>query len=96
MSLAGGLGVEVDVDAAGPHLASLALLYGESAGRFLLSVAPEQRTALEARFAGLPLTLLGKVRPDQRFLVQRGGRVLLETSVDDLKNAWQRRIGHLV
>ncbi|MBM4284296.1 MAG: phosphoribosylformylglycinamidine synthase [Deltaproteobacteria bacterium] len=96
MSLAGGLGVAVDLEAAGPALSTLALAYGESAGRFLLSVAPEQRRTVEERFAGQPLTLLGEVRGDRTFRVSRGGRLLLEASLDELRQAWRRRFGHLV
>ncbi len=95
MSLAGGLGVEVDLAAAGSQLSILAQMYSESAGRFLISVDPKHRAWLEGHFAGQPLTLLGEVRPDQTFSVRRGGRVLLETTLDRLRQAWTRRFGGL-
>jgi phosphoribosylformylglycinamidine synthase len=70
-------------------------MYSESAGRFLISVDPKHRAWLEGHFAGQPLTLLGEVRPDQTFSVRRGGRVLLETTLDRLRQAWTRRFGGL-
>ncbi|MDI6854120.1 MAG: AIR synthase-related protein [Deltaproteobacteria bacterium] len=96
VSLAAGLGVEVDVGAAAPDHAAHIALYSESAGRFLVSAAPEHRRRLEAFFQGQPLVCLGEVRPDRTFLVKRGGRTLMEMPLNDLKAAWQRRFGGLV
>jgi phosphoribosylformylglycinamidine synthase len=73
-----------------------AALYSESAGRFLVSVAPGHRARLEALFQGQPCTFLGEVRGDQTFLVKRAGRTLTELPLSDLKAAWQRRFGGLV
>jgi phosphoribosylformylglycinamidine synthase len=96
VSLAGGLGVEVDLGAVAPGQPAHVALYSESAGRFLVSAAPEQRTRLEALFQGQPLTFLGEVRPDRSFIVKSGGRNLMEMPPGDLKAAWQRRFGGMV
>jgi phosphoribosylformylglycinamidine synthase len=96
-SLAGGLGVEVDLSNIVPQAPAHAALYSESAGRLLVSIAPEHRLEIEDLFQGQPLSLLGTVRPDQTFLVSRGSaRPLIDTPLADLKAAWQRRFGQLV
>ncbi len=96
VSLAAGLGVDVDVSPVAAEFPAQAALYSESAGRFLVSAVPEHRTRLEALFQGQPLTLLGEVRPDRTFLLKRQGRTLMEMPLNDLKAAWQRRFGGLI
>jgi phosphoribosylformylglycinamidine synthase subunit PurSL len=73
-SLAGGLGVEADLGEILPELPAHAALYSESAGRFLVSVAPEQRRRFEEIFQGQPCHLMGEVRPDREFILKRRGR----------------------
>jgi phosphoribosylformylglycinamidine synthase subunit PurSL len=96
VSLAGGLGVDADMTSVAPGLPAHAALYSESAGRFLVSVAPEHRARLEALFHGRPLAFLGEVRPDHTFSVKGEGRILLKTPLDELRAAWQRRFGDLI
>ncbi len=96
VSLAGGLGVGVDLSDLLPQAPAYAALYSESAGRFLVSIAPQHQREFEALFQGQPLTCLGEVRPDQFFRVSRGGRTLIETSLSALQAAWQRRFGQLI
>ncbi len=96
VSLAAGLGVEVNLDAILPEGPAYAALYGESAGRFLLSVAPENRARVEALFQGHPLTYIGTVRPDQDFHIARKSSKLIDISTSQLAAAWQRRFGCLV
>ncbi len=95
-SLAGGLGVEADLGEILPDLPTHAALYSESAGRFLVSVAPAQRRRFEEIFQGQPYQLLGEVRPDRDFVVKRQGRTLLTVTLDDLKEAWTRPFGKLM
>lgn len=94
-SLAGGWGIEVDLTAVAPGSPTYAALYSESAGRFLVSAAPQHRERLEELFRGQPLYLLGQVRPDGGFKVSRGGQTLIEATIPDLHAAWQRRFGGL-
>lgn len=95
-SLAGGLGVEVDLGEVLPQHPAHAALYSESAGRFLVSVAPRDRRRFEEMFLGRPCQLLGEVRPDRQFQVKRRGRLLFSTTWEELKEAWTRRFGKLV
>ncbi|MBM4273853.1 MAG: phosphoribosylformylglycinamidine synthase [Deltaproteobacteria bacterium] len=95
-SLARGLGVEVDLTAVAPEFPAYVALYSESAGRFLVSVAPEHQSSVEDLFRGQPLYLLGRVRPDGAFKVSRGGQTLIDAALPDLQAAWQRRLGGLI
>ncbi|MBI4796951.1 MAG: phosphoribosylformylglycinamidine synthase [Deltaproteobacteria bacterium] len=95
-SLAPGLGMEVDLSRVAPASPAYAALYSESAGRFLISVAPEHQGRVEQLFEGQPLSFLGEVRKDNTFKITRGGRTLIRTSLDKLQAVWQRRFGDLV
>ena len=79
-------GVPVDPRWVQRELTTSELLYSESGGRFLLSVAADDRAALESLLAGLPLGLLGNVtgadeRGETRLQVvhPRDGVILDET-----------------
>jgi phosphoribosylformylglycinamidine (FGAM) synthase-like enzyme len=95
-SLAGGLGVEVDLGDLLADRPTHAILYSESAGRFLVTVAPPQRRQFEEIFQGQPCQLLGEVRPDRAFTLKRQGRPLLTVNLDELKEAWTRPFGKLI
>ena len=94
--LAGGLGAEVDLGNLLAAFPNHAALYSESAGRFLVSVAPAQRRRFEAIFQGHPCYLLGEVRPDRLLAVKRQGHTLLGVTLDELQEAWTRPFGKLV
>jgi phosphoribosylformylglycinamidine synthase len=95
-SLAGGLGVEVDLGEMLAAFPNHAALYSESAGRFLVSVAPAQRRRFEEIFQGHPVHFLGEVRPDRQLAIKRQGRTLLDVTGDELKEAWTRPFGKLI
>jgi phosphoribosylformylglycinamidine synthase len=95
-SLAAGLGLEADLSRVAPDLPDYAALYSESAGRFLVSVAPADAPRLEELFAGQPLSLIGQVLQDPTFKIIRHGRTLLEAPLTILRTAWERRFGGLV
>lgn len=93
-ALAGGLGLEADLSpvAATPVVA----LFSESAGRFLVTVAPEQRDRFLELLTGAPLLELGRVRSDRRFRLRWGERLLVDTDLRDLRTSWHRRFGALI
>ena len=95
-SLAGGLGVEVDLGDVRAAFPAHGALYSESAGRFLVSVAPDQRRQFEEIIQGQPFHLLGEVRPDRQLNIKLQGRPLLTVTVDELKRAWTRPFGKLI
>jgi phosphoribosylformylglycinamidine synthase subunit PurSL len=91
-AFAGGCGLHVDLRRV-PVAADLreeALLFSESASRLLVTVRPEQQAAFEELFAGQSCALLGEVTADQELrVVGLQGEVLIRSSIEDLKEAWQ-------
>jgi phosphoribosylformylglycinamidine synthase II len=98
MAMAGGLGLEVEltkVPAEGVKRDDV-LLYSESAGRFIVTVAPEDRAEFEERFKGLPWGCVGLVTESKKLTI-RGleGKVLLNVGLRQLKTAWKKPFGNL-
>ncbi|HLL79920.1 MAG TPA: phosphoribosylformylglycinamidine synthase subunit PurS [Ktedonobacteraceae bacterium] len=99
MSLAGLLGLSIDlttVPAELPDLESsekdIALLFSESASRFLLEVAPEQREAFEVymgKHAVTTMACIGRVTDKGQFVVWHGAETVIDLTVDDLQSAWK-------
>jgi phosphoribosylformylglycinamidine synthase len=95
MALGGGLGLALEL-AKVPRSTlpadwdvDTALLFSESATRFLVEVAPERAAAFERALAGLPCATLGEVRT-QPGLAVRGvsGRELFELPLEELTRAF--------
>ena len=91
----GGIGVQVDVAAAvpaGPYQAA-ATLFGESASRVVVSVAPEGVDAVltAAAGAGVPVARIGETGGDLIRLAVNG-TVAVETPVASAELAWQTAI----
>jgi phosphoribosylformylglycinamidine synthase II len=95
-SMAAGLGIEADLSAVAPESPDYVAAYAESAGRLLVSVDPGHQDRFEELFKKQPVTLIGQVRADQTFKIDRRGRPLLEVNLGDLLAAWQRRFGKLI
>ncbi len=73
------------------HLRDDQLLFSESCGRFLVTVAPPDQQAFEASFQGLPCALVGKVTADPRLVILgQDGRTLVAEPVFDLKQSWKQ------
>ncbi|MGH2493831.1 MAG: AIR synthase-related protein, partial [Ktedonobacteraceae bacterium] len=99
MALAGLLGLSIDIGqvASEPldypdELLAIVLLFSESASRFLLEVAPQQREEFEAHMRVhdvQDITCLGSVTENGRFHVRVGERVLIDLAVDELQAAWK-------
>ncbi len=98
MSLAGLLGIDIelgqvphDIPVLHANLIDTLLLFSESASRFLVEVAPQQRDAFEAHMrshGGQDIACIGVVAPTGRFTVRGGERVLIDLTVADLQEAW--------
>jgi phosphoribosylformylglycinamidine (FGAM) synthase-like enzyme len=98
VAMAGGLGLEVElakIPVEGiKHEDSL--LYSESAGRFIVTVAPEDTAAFEERFKGLPVGCVGRVTDKGKLTVRDlGGNVLFNVGLRQLKSAWKKPFGKL-
>jgi phosphoribosylformylglycinamidine synthase len=97
-AMAGGLGLNVDL-AAVPTPKALSndqLLYSESAGRFIVTVDPNNQGVFEDLFKELSLSVIGHVTQEPRLRVRSThGDSIIELTVPQLKAAWQKPFGDL-
>ncbi|MBW1897850.1 MAG: phosphoribosylformylglycinamidine synthase subunit PurS [Deltaproteobacteria bacterium] len=98
-AMGGNLGMEIELskilsEGAGRNDI---LLFSESAGRFIVTIAPKQKEAFQTRFKDLPCALVGKVT-DRSVLLIKGidGSPIISSSVQDLKSAWKSPFGDLI
>jgi phosphoribosylformylglycinamidine synthase subunit PurSL len=92
VAMAGELGLEIELDRVPAEGIDRddTLLFSESAGRFIVTVAPQHQDAFEKHFDGLPLADIGIVTEAPILSVTgRGGDPLLKIPVADLKAAWK-------
>ncbi len=92
MAFAGGLGVELDIAAvpAADGAAEPAVLFAESAGRFLVEVAPDNYDAFMQIAKDLPLGQVGKVTDSGRVVVNGASKTLIDMPIAQAKSAWQK------
>jgi phosphoribosylformylglycinamidine (FGAM) synthase-like enzyme len=77
-AIGGQLGAEVDLTGLGLDAATA--LFSESNSRFVVTVAPEKATELEALFAGLPIVKVGAVFGDKNLVINGS----VDVGLDDL------------
>jgi phosphoribosylformylglycinamidine (FGAM) synthase-like enzyme len=95
-----GLGASVDLAAHAPGVPPEGLLYGEDAGRIVVSAAPDRVAALEALAAehGVPVSRAGRVGPPSGNLELRVGGSVLSWPIPTLRRIYfeaiPRRMQH--
>jgi phosphoribosylformylglycinamidine synthase len=91
MAFAGGLGARIDAAAmpAPQELDSVARLFSESNSRFLCEVAAEDVNEFEQSLADSPLAKIGEVMANRQLAIVDGEKLLIDASVDVLKESWQ-------
>ncbi|MEE9528039.1 MAG: AIR synthase-related protein, partial [Syntrophobacteria bacterium] len=98
VAVAGELGLDVELAQAPSEEVKRddLLLYSESAGRFIVTVAPEHKTDFEELFKDLACDCVGLVTAKQKLTV-RGldGKVLFRVGLQQLKSAWKKPFGNL-
>jgi phosphoribosylformylglycinamidine synthase len=98
VAMAGGLGLDVElakVPVEGVKRDDI-LLYSESAGRFIVTVAEEDRVQFEERFKGLPCACFGRVTKRKKLKIQGlSGQVLCNLGLQQLKTAWKKTFANL-
>jgi phosphoribosylformylglycinamidine synthase len=90
-AMAGGMGASLDLDAC-PGATGLAdddALFGESNGRFLVTVADDDLDTFTELFAGLPCQEVGTVTTSPRVQIHRAGEPLIDARLDDLRRRFQ-------
>ena len=96
-AMAGMLGADVDLDALAleaPSTATDVALFSESNGRFVVTVAPHAVEAFESRFPGTACRRVGRVTETRRLVIRRGGAIVLDVPVGDLRRAFQETLQH--
>lgn len=97
-AFAGGFGVEIDLKKVpvDGRLSDAEILFSESASRFVITIAPHQKEAFEAKFEGLPIAAVGVVRNDDQFIVRGvSGDPVIRESIGALKQSWQKPLRDL-
>jgi phosphoribosylformylglycinamidine synthase len=94
MAFAGGLGMTVNLKNV-PLAESIErddfILFSESNTRFLVEVVPENKPAFEKMMRGTYFAEVGRVTDNNKFEVYgHHGRVVLNASIAELKEAWQK------
>jgi phosphoribosylformylglycinamidine synthase subunit PurL len=92
----GGIGCTVDVPGSGSSdvWSAPGTLFGESAGRVVVSVAPEQRAALQSLAAehGVPAHLVGTTG-GSRIQISVGGAAAIDCPVAEAEQLWSSALG---
>ena len=98
IAMAGELGIRLELEdiPTTENLNLYKLLYSESCGRFLVTVAPQHRARFEEIMLGTPTALVGVVTEKPTVHLTQGGKTVLKESVRDLKSCWKRPFGELV
>jgi phosphoribosylformylglycinamidine synthase len=98
-AMAGGLGMKIHLDRVPVEglESDDAVLFSESQGRFVVTVAPDRCETFERFFQGLACERIGEVTGDGRFEVfGRDGARSIALSVAEMKTVWKTPFGHLV
>ncbi|MCG6877982.1 MAG: phosphoribosylformylglycinamidine synthase [Deltaproteobacteria bacterium] len=98
-AMGGTLGMTIQLPAipAAPGLSDSQKLYSESCGRFVVTVAPEQKTFFEKCFPGMKLANVGVVTESTDFIINgEDGGTILKEDIRRLKDAWKKPFGDLI
>jgi phosphoribosylformylglycinamidine synthase len=73
------------------------LLFSESAGRFIVTVAPDNQDAFAALFTGQPAACVGEVTETPQLKIAGiNGNCIAALTVEQMKSAWKRPFGDLI
>lgn len=103
VAMGGNLGMDIDlgkVPADGADRDDVRL-FSESAGRFIVTIDPDNRETFEKLFKGLPCACVGQVTEAGGPLVitgsaRSGDTPLISIPVPELKTAWKQPFGELI
>ncbi len=94
-AIGGELGAEIDLSLASgaDPLDDDARLFSESNSRFVVTCAPENRSALEKIFQDLPCSRIGEVSAERRLRIAgKGGRRVVDIEVEKLRRAFKETL----
>ncbi|HEN21281.1 MAG TPA: phosphoribosylformylglycinamidine synthase, partial [Desulfobacteraceae bacterium] len=99
VSMGGELGMDIDLQniPASSGLTATQMLYSESCGRFVLTIAPEKKERFEEIFRNMKTGQAGIVTESTEFSVKdKNGRPLIREDIIRLKNCWKSPFGELI
>lgn len=92
-ALANGVGCEIDLGVIQKDTDERsALLFSESAGRFIVSVAPENCERFEEILNSVNFAKCGRVRGDKRFVIKQNEEIVVNEAVEKLKESFERGV----
>jgi phosphoribosylformylglycinamidine synthase len=97
--MGGELGMEIDLGSVpcGNDLSDTQILYSESAGRFVITVAPEKRKDFENLFPETMLAHVGFVTESPLFRIgYKNDSWIIEEEISQLKDSWEKPFGELI
>ena len=99
IAMGGELGLELDLSKlpTSESLTDTQCLYSESAGRFIVTVAPENRIPFEKLMSGLACGCVGRVSKEPVLAIRgkRGEKIIMEDLLE-LKKVWEKPFGGLI
>jgi phosphoribosylformylglycinamidine synthase len=99
VAMGGNLGMDVDLSLVPVDRVDRNdhILFSESPGRFIVTIAPENRKLFEKIFNGLDCACIGTVTGTSALTVKGiDNRTILTVPVADLKSSWKKPFGELI
>jgi len=98
-AMGGSLGMQVDLDLVPVEQVDRndVILFSESAGRFIVTVDPQNKASFEKNFQDLDWACIGTVTAETDVVIKGiDGSTLIDVAVNDLKDAWKKPFGDLI
>ncbi|HPD60805.1 MAG TPA: AIR synthase-related protein, partial [Thermodesulfobacteriota bacterium] len=99
VAMAGCLGLTIDLSKVPGEddLSNDRILYSETPGRFIVTVAPENKEKFEAVLKGCCFAAIGDVVEEPRLKINgvKNKRALMDADITELKHAWKKTFGAL-
>ncbi len=99
IAMGGELGMDIRLGdlPSGNGLSDSQILFSESAGRFVVTVAPERQKAFEKIFSNMKIKQIGVVTESPILRIQgRQDSLIIEEEISQLKDSWNRPFGGLI
>ena len=91
MCIGGRIGAMIDIDGTGDN-SLWARLWGESLGRFIIGVKPENEKKWLDEMKGHKVTYLGKTEQQDNLVINDGFDEVINLNVNDLVSSWQNTL----
>ncbi len=99
VAMGGNLGMNVDLSLVPVDQVDRndVILFSESAGRFIVTINPENKREFEKIFKGLPCACIGNLTEESDFAINGiENKIISSVPVRELKAAWKKPFGNLI